>query len=331
MFDYMRQHNKRYAFRQPVIDGNVGGGLYELVNEFLEGRKKFLESYVGISAYQSNRELGFYNNFFIAEIDFFMSPPAALLLDDIDKSKKIYEQRLGDLFIQSVLVRLFLQPHQILWIRDFTYEHTTLVGGIRKENGCPSNGSISRGIGAHTDEEWRGIQDSFTGRFSHNPACLLDSLVRTKGFIGAKDVGNCENETPLCLRGGLRQFTTKPMRFDDSAAADLTGIVEADKSSSLAPVANLTTEISWHSSVRGVYDGTAFHRSSSCSTIKKVSEWHICWDVVERDIMAGRCIVYSFGIAGDDPFTNYMSKAGCQVVSCHSFAFVALVPIYVLY
>lgn len=75
-----------------------------------------------------------------------------------------------------------------------------------------------------------------------------------------------------------------------------------------------------------MYDGTAFHRSSSCSTIKKVSEWHICWDVVERDIMAGRCIVYSFGIAGDDPFTNYMSKAGCQVVSCHSFDFVARFP-----
>ena len=307
MFDYMRQHNKRYAFRQPVVDENVRDGFYELVNEFLEGRKQFLESYVGISAYQSHKKLGFYNNFFIAEIDFFMSPPTSLLLDDIDKSKMIYEQRLSDLFIQSVLVRLFLQPHQILWIRDFTYEHTTLVGGLRKEMGCPSNGGISRGIGAHTDEEWRGIHDSFIGRFSHNSACLLNRLVRTKGFIGAKDVGNCENETPLCLHGGLRQFATKPMR-----PADLTGIV----SSSLTPVANQTKEsISWHSSVRGVYDGTAFHRSSSCSTIKKVSEWHICWDVVERDIMAGRCIVYSFGIAGDDPFTNYMSKAGCQVVS----------------
>ena len=85
MFDYMRQHDKRYAFRQPLVDTNAGGGFYELVNEFLEGgRKQFLESYVGISAYQSYRELGFYNNFFIAEIDFFMSPPSSLLLDDID-------------------------------------------------------------------------------------------------------------------------------------------------------------------------------------------------------------------------------------------------------
>lgn len=67
-----------------------------------------------------------------------------------------------------------------------------------------------------------------------------------------------------------------------------------------------------------MYEGSAFNRSSTCGdlssgTTKQVAEWNICWAPIARDISAGRCVVYSFGIANDDPFTNFMASSGCTV------------------
>jgi len=296
MFEYMRQHDKRYAFRQPCMEANVGKGLFELVDDYLNGLSPGMVDPKNLDAYRSNKILGFYNNFFIADMGFFMSPPASILLDVIEKSKKIYEQRTNDLIIQSLLVRLFLPPEQVLWIRDFTYEHTTLMGGAWKEKGCLQNGGISRGIGAHSDAEWKQIQDSYDGRFLHNPLCASKKAVRKAWHVGAGDIAQCEDPNGLCAKG-LQQFSTKPPGFDER-----------------------WNTVSWHSSVVGVHDGSAFHRSSECGgtglnsgTIQQVAEWNVCWGPVARDISAGRCLIYSFGIAGDDPFTNFMALAGCQV------------------
>ena len=70
---------------------------------------------------------------------------------------------------------------------------------------------------------------------------------------------------------------------------------------------------SWQSTITNVYNGSAFQRSSSCTRIKKIAEWNICWDPIDRAISSRSCLVYSFGIALDDPFTNFMASAGCKV------------------
>ena len=295
MFDYMRSTGKRYAFRQPVIEGNVGIGFFPLVDNWLK-TTSIVENRA-LENYKKNKGLGFYNNFFIADISFFMSPPASELLDIIDRSKLVYEQRCNDLIIQSVLVRLLMPPEQVVWLRDFTYEHTTLGSNGWPHSGCVQNGGISRGIGAHSNNEWKRIQSDFKNRFSDNPNCVGRKLSAPGYFIGAEDVAMCEDPKGICAPG-LKDFVSKPENASELA-------LQHQESQS------------WHDSVAGVYNGSSFRASSICGLdsgiVRKVAEWNICWDPIQKDLEKNECIVYSFGIAADDPFTNFMDQAGCQV------------------
>ena len=126
IFDYMRTNNKRYGFRQPVYEDG-GNHFHAVVNQYLIDKNPSSTSFKYFEdLYKKDRGVSFYNNFFIADISFFLSPPASDLLRIIDESKLIFTQRTGDLVIHSAVVRLFLPPNQIHWFRDFTYEHMTL-------------------------------------------------------------------------------------------------------------------------------------------------------------------------------------------------------------
>jgi hypothetical protein len=145
--------------------------------------------------------VGFYNNFFIADISFFTSPPASTLLRIIDESKLIFTHRLGDLVIQSAVVRLFLRPAEVHWFRDFTYEHMTLCRndkcGYLVRKGCPQNGGVSRGNGQFTDDEWRKYaQEEVRNRFKDNPRPC--NIPINDHFAGASDVRKCSNLEDKC-------------------------------------------------------------------------------------------------------------------------------------
>ena len=98
-------------------------------------------------------------------MSFFLTPPVSDLLQIIDESKIMYESRSNDLFIQSVLARVFLHPNEIKWFDDFTYEHLTVYGPSRtKVAGCPNFGGLSYGAGTNITE-WEHISTSFLDRF----------------------------------------------------------------------------------------------------------------------------------------------------------------------
>ncbi len=150
-----------------------------------------------ISNYDQNRDLGFYNNWFIADISFFLTPPASDLLRTIDESRIMYVERTGDLVVHSTLVRLFLRPSQIHWFRDFTYEHMTLIGLEGGSQGCPQTGGVSRGIGAMTDVEWEVLVRSIEARFDGKP-CKRNKFIAKKKFVGAGGVHMCEQLESSC-------------------------------------------------------------------------------------------------------------------------------------
>lgn len=185
LFDYMRRNRKRYGFRMPVVeDANCP---YYMIQNFIQQYPN-ATSQDQIDNYMKNRHIAFYNNWFISDISFFLSRPASLLLDIIDKSKIIYTNRTGDLAIHSTVVRLFLSPDEIEWFRDFTYEHMTLCTRD-KCRGCPQNGGVSRGVGAHTDNQWYyQVGGDVASRFKDNPKCEISLRM---DFIGADDVGEC--------------------------------------------------------------------------------------------------------------------------------------------
>jgi len=199
LFDYMRDNKKKYAFVQPVYE--PGGDEFDgLVNKYLKEYPTSV-SQESVDLYNQDRGVGFYNNFFMADVTFFMTPPASSFLDIVDASKLIFTHRLGDLVIQSAVARLFLSPKEVHWFRDFTYEHMTLC---RKEKcgpmipqGCPQNGGVSRGIGQYTEVEWRRFAtEDVRNRFKNNPKRC--SVPINQFFVGADDVRDCSRLRSRC-------------------------------------------------------------------------------------------------------------------------------------
>lgn len=140
LFDYMRDNKKRYGFRMPVHEG--GGEEFDgLIDKYLVEHPNATSQEL-IHLYKQERGVAFYNNFFLADVSFFVTPPASTLLRIIDESKLIFTQRTGDLVIQSAVVRLFLPPEEVHWFRDWTYEHMTLCRrdkcGYMISKGCVS-------------------------------------------------------------------------------------------------------------------------------------------------------------------------------------------------
>ncbi len=220
LFDYMREHDKVYAFRQPVIEDGVGVGWDTLVDSFLDSYQE--DGTIRpeqIEEFQKDRRISFYNNFFIADISFFRRPPASIFLNVIDESNLIYTQRTGDLVIHSTVVRLLLPPEKIHWFRDFAYQHMTLCTnpkcGHGVVKGCPQNGGFSRGVGTYTDEEWSAITLDMKQKAQYDkkvvdlrvdkPDRLCEWMVRGNTYIGAKDVRKCLKRTERCYPY-LKQF-----------------------------------------------------------------------------------------------------------------------------
>ncbi len=173
LFEYMRNHNKRYAFRQPCADRIGLKPLSALMDEFLRDNPHATTPEL-LEYYHQDKKLGFYNNWFMADISFFLSPPASTFIDIVDRSHIMYTKRTGDLLIQSALVRMFLQPKEIQWFQDFTYQHVT-ISRRTIQSGCPSVGALTRGEG--TDLlQWREISERFNSSF--DPACDIRITAR---------------------------------------------------------------------------------------------------------------------------------------------------------
>lgn len=165
LFEYMRMNNKRYAFRQPCTDKIGERHLRAVVMQFLD-KNPGLVPKDRMEDYQNLPELGFYTNWFMADLSFFQTPPVSTLLQIIDESKIMYTQRVGDLLIQSVVVRLFLPENEIKWFRDFSYEHITVHTwpGLK---GCLNYGALSYGLGSDI-KEWEHTSQAFVSRFPSN-------------------------------------------------------------------------------------------------------------------------------------------------------------------
>jgi alpha 1,2-mannosyltransferase len=84
---------------------------------------------------------GFYNNWFILDLDWIFQPNVQDWLQWMDNTGYIYRKRVNDLIIHTTAAYAFLPPTRIHRFLDFTYEHFTDY----KESGCPLWGAISGG------------------------------------------------------------------------------------------------------------------------------------------------------------------------------------------
>ena len=168
IFELMSSNSYSYGYRMCAYEMKVAQRMWKWWSnqrkDFVPQRKLDLEM------------CGFYNNFFVADLNFFRSPEVKAFLQFIDRQGHIYRRRLGDLMIHSMAVYAFAPPEYIYRFLDFTYEHKT----SNQTNGCVVWGGIQAG---YNDRNASAILEEFynTEVVQHN--CSLQS-----NFLGEKDL-----------------------------------------------------------------------------------------------------------------------------------------------
>lgn len=108
----------------------------------LKGKiKKGLTSFLDKASEKLNHDLnnwppstewnrwGYYNNFFITRISFWIQPEVQSFLSFLDRIGGGYKYRWGDLLVQTVAVQIFLPQSKLHKFTDWTYEHATIKNG----------------------------------------------------------------------------------------------------------------------------------------------------------------------------------------------------------
>jgi len=172
IFDRMRRNSFVYGFRMCSYEMRVAERMW---NRWKRTHEKQGRSF------RPNRALdldmcGFYNNFFVADLDFFVLPAVQEFLSFIDQQGHIYRRRLGDLMIHSMAVYAFATSERIHRFLDFTYEHSTL----NKTTGCLEWGGIQAGT---DDSEASETLDGFYEAQAINKDCAVNS-----SFLGIEDL-----------------------------------------------------------------------------------------------------------------------------------------------
>mmetsp|Transcript_15017 Transcript_15017/g.22561 ORF Transcript_15017/g.22561 Transcript_15017/m.22561 type:complete len:457 (-) Transcript_15017:107-1477(-) len=94
-------------------------------------------------------QYGYYNNWFVTQIDWWLTEPKVkAMITEFDQSKLIFTHRSNDLIFQTAAIKLFMPPSRRSRFIDFTYQHHTtrhgavVFGGI--ESGTTDPQAVAR-------------------------------------------------------------------------------------------------------------------------------------------------------------------------------------------
>ena len=131
LFDRMREKGAIYAHRQTSTE--CGSSEFR---PFVTKALNLSRRYCGFSKSDQKSRLaaeeeiqGFYNNFFVSDISWWLSPTVQRLVLAFDKSGLIYTRRDNDLVFQSAAVKLLSPRTAIYKYVDWAYAHITVNDG----------------------------------------------------------------------------------------------------------------------------------------------------------------------------------------------------------
>ena len=135
LFKYMFENNYEYGFRAYCNDHiNVSNGLIEYCYDYCRNNKitpTFLNRFtLHNNSLNTNvyNILGYYNNFLISKLSFWMRDDVQKFLKDFDNTGFQYTKRWNDLISQAVTIQIFMDRKKIKHFNDWCYEHTTFSG-----------------------------------------------------------------------------------------------------------------------------------------------------------------------------------------------------------
>ena len=127
IFDFMRTNNKSYGYRTISRECGSTGTFNKFVTEYINNKRL-----VGREVKNYCHEigsLGYYNNFYITNISWWLSESVVSFTQAFDISNLIFTQRDNDLIFQTAAVNLFLESNKIMHFTDWSYLHHTIRFG----------------------------------------------------------------------------------------------------------------------------------------------------------------------------------------------------------
>ena len=132
LFKFMHDNDYEYGFRVYINDHISGSqGLIEFCNSYCETNNivpKFLNRYGKhnkLTTTKNHNITGYYNNFLISKLSFWMRKDVQNFLKSYDNSGYQYTRRWNDLISQAVTIQMFMDRHKVYQFNDWCYEHAT--------------------------------------------------------------------------------------------------------------------------------------------------------------------------------------------------------------
>jgi len=199
IFDFMATNKYVYGYRMCAYE------LEETLPKlwFKKWRKSLLHNNE-TQRFLDPKLCGFYTNFFVAKLDFFLSPPVVHFLDhELDRKGLFYRKRFGDLLVHTLVVYAFASAARIHRFLDFTYQHTTIDYFKDREKECISWGSIQAGYN-DLDEGERKVDE-----FYKTHVLDKDCFTANRTFLYEEDLSPTYAHLPDEIRRRRQPFKLK--------------------------------------------------------------------------------------------------------------------------
>ena len=141
LFKFMHDNQYEYGFRNYCNDHiYVSSGLIEFCKDYCDNDNitpTFLNRYGfdnKISTTNKHNILGYYNNFLISKLSFWMRDDVQKFIKHYDNSGYQYTRRWNDLISQAVTVQIFMDRNKVYHFNDWCYEHSTFDGNYNDKN-----------------------------------------------------------------------------------------------------------------------------------------------------------------------------------------------------
>ena len=133
LFKFIYDNHYLYGFRVYSNDQLcVSNGLIEFCYDYCD-KYNITPTFLNRFTLKNNSKtgnkyniLGYYNNFLITKLSFWMRDDVQSFLNEIDNSGYQYTRRWGDLVCQSVTIQIFMKRDQLFHFNDWCYEHSTI-------------------------------------------------------------------------------------------------------------------------------------------------------------------------------------------------------------
>ena len=202
MFGFMAKMQYRYGYRVDCWEpASLCENFRETVEQYMVDHQLSSPLYRGLTNCKPRHYPGYYNNWFVTDLQFWLSDPVQEFLRFIDETGNIYLRRWNDLVIQAAAIQLFLRPSQVYKFTDWTYQHASTNkdstlgwGGVVVEDHFMADGVQKMGL-AQTD-----------GRMDVERVierCLTNAITRDtfgrgmRQLIGFADQEICEGQTTI--------------------------------------------------------------------------------------------------------------------------------------